>query len=229
MRVVLDLLVAQSMPDLLETWRSAMPDHLFETFDPFMSPAGVTHALAGLRPEVLLVDPSWLKISPLLRRLVTESGNDSARLVIGARHIDDILRFRTADHGFFDILDVGRPPDEVAASVGRIGEGQSALDSDPIWLRVPHPPTPADMSLGPRDQTDLDILELICVGSRDSDIAEIVALSLQRVKNRISAMLDRTGLENRTQLAWQFTNQQLVASMLDNIQYELDREGTRRT
>ena len=85
------------------------------------------------------------------------------------------------------------------------------------------------MSLGPRDQTDLDILEPICVGSRDSDIAEIVALSLQRVKNRISAMLERTGLENRTQLAWQFTNQQLVASMLDNIQYELDREDAERT
>jgi DNA-binding NarL/FixJ family response regulator len=68
-----------------------------------------------------------------------------------------------------------------------------------------------------QDETDHAILELVCVGLRDQDIAEVLGYSVQAIKNRISLMLARAGSPNRTQIASQFTNQLLVAQMIAEI------------
>jgi DNA-binding NarL/FixJ family response regulator len=83
-----------------------------------------------------------------------------------------------------------------------------------------------DITTVPQDATDLAILELICIGYRDSDIAEVLGYSVQAVKNRLGGMLKRSGLNNRTQLAWQFTNQLLTARMVQNMQQQNSRHDS---
>ena len=67
---------------------------------------------------------------------------------------------------------------------------------------------------------------LICVGMQDVDIANVVHLSTQTVKNRISAMLERSGLRNRTQLAWMQANQAVGDAVSRSLGYQGRRSDT---
>lgn len=62
------------------------------------------------------------------------------------------------------------------------------------------------------DETDRKMLELLTLGYTDRKIANEVCLSLQTVRNRISRMLKRMKLANRTQLALHASRLQLNAS-----------------
>ena len=91
-----------------------------------------------------------------------------------------------------------------------MADGHSALDNDPLWSAVSRPPRVDDLQLVPRDSTDEEILRLIAIGLSDQEIAESVYMSSQTVRNRVSHMLIRFGLSNRTQMAWVFTHQNLL-------------------
>jgi len=68
-----------------------------------------------------------------------------------------------------------------------------------------------------RDAIDREILDLVSVGMQDADIANVVHASTQTVKNRISAMLERSGYRNRTQLAWAHSNEVLADAMVRSL------------
>jgi DNA-binding NarL/FixJ family response regulator len=54
------------------------------------------------------------------------------------------------------------------------------------------------------NSTDTSILSYLCDGMTDKEIAQRVYLSAQTIRNRVSAMLHKTGKTNRTQLALSF-------------------------
>jgi DNA-binding NarL/FixJ family response regulator len=138
--------------------------------------------------------------------------------VVGAKAIDDVLRIQAAHRGMFDVIDLSLPARQLISHLHSISLGNSSLSKSDLWRRVPRPSKVADITTVPQDTTDLSILELICIGYRDQDIAEVLGYSVQAVKNRLGAMLKRSGVSNRTQLAWQFTNQLLTARMIQNMQ-----------
>ncbi|NCV97057.1 MAG: DNA-binding response regulator, partial [Acidimicrobiia bacterium] len=57
------------------------------------------------------------------------------------------------------------------------------------------------MALTRLDATDRKMLELLIRGCTDRQIASSVYLSLQTVRNRMSRLLQKFHLDNRTQLA----------------------------
>lgn len=52
-----------------------------------------------------------------------------------------------------------------------------------------------------KDDTDRRIVEAVARGMCDKEIASVIFLSTQTVRNRISRILTSSGLRNRTQLA----------------------------
>jgi hypothetical protein len=46
------------------------------------------------------------------------------------------------------------------------------------------------------------------------------------VKNRLGIMMKRSGVANRTQLAWQFTNQLLIARMVEQMEHAKGRDAS---
>jgi DNA-binding NarL/FixJ family response regulator len=75
-----------------------------------------------------------------------------------------------------------------------------------------------DITTVPQDLTDVAILELISIGFRDQDIAEALHYSVQAIKNRIGIMLKRSGSNNRTQLAVQYTDKLLTAQIIEALE-----------
>lgn len=229
MKVLLDGVLLESPFAMIDVWRGVLPDAVVEVFDPFETPTALHARFARFRPDVLIVSPQWLTIAPLLFTLLEFSGNLGTRRVIGSQVVNDVVRIQSVYRGFFDVVDFTQPVERAAEQVERIHRGVSSLDSDPLWSRVPRPSLVGDIATGSRNQTDADILELLCIGMRDVDIASALFLSVQTVKNRVSALLDRTGANNRTQLAFQFAYQKMMEQMTRHARHEKDAHPAGRS
>jgi DNA-binding CsgD family transcriptional regulator len=220
MKVLLDGALLESPFAMIEVWRGLLSDAVVEAFDPFATPTALHACFARVRPDVLVVSPQWLTIAPLLFTLLEFSGNLGTRRVIGSPVINDVVKIQSFYRGYFDVIDLSQPIERAARQVERIHRGESSLHDDVLWARVPRPSLVGGVTSGSRNQTDTDILELLSIGMRDSDIASALFLSLQTIKNRISGMLDRAGASNRTQLAFHFADHKMLTEMTRHAHHE---------
>ncbi len=202
MRIVVDALVARAVPKLSELIQDLGADSAFGVFGRRVSPERILETLASVRPEVVVVDPSWAAISFLLARCLSDVGSPTARLVLGSSDTDDTLRIHASRRGFFDIVDVARPARHVLQHLTGIVDGKSQLRENRLWTIIDPSSPSSDVDEAMSDRLDRDIVELLSVGLSDREIAAGVHLSLQAVRNRVSAMLERSGCVNRTQLGW---------------------------
>lgn len=193
---------------------------MLDEFNPFATPAALHARFAAARPDVVVVSPGWLVTTALLFTLLDVSGNRNARRAIGVRAVSDVVKIQSAYRGYFDVVDLSRQSVDAAQQITNIHHGVSSLDHDVLWSRVPRPFSVWEEWMESRNQTDNDILKLLSLGLRDIDIAAALFLSVQTIKNRVSSMLDRSGVNNRTQLALRFTNQQMLGAMTHHARNE---------
>ena len=217
MRVLIDALVAQSQPALAEAALTRVTDIGVTVFDPFAPPTQIAAAFSATVPDMILVDPAWLVVSSLLLTVVQMSGCTETRCVVGSPRMDNVLKIQAAHGGFFDVVDLTADPHDVLDHLESNCRGISRLDTDRIWTTVPRPSSSASLFTIPKDPGDLAILELIRIGLSDAEISRSIHMSQQTVRNRVSAMLRRSGLTNRTQMAWTFTNQVLIMRMIQGM------------
>lgn len=227
MRIAIDSLVAAVAPTLIS--EASKTTHTVEVFNAFESPHGISVRMSEIQPDIVVVDPAWLVISSLLENLLTAGGHTAAKRVVASRVVDDVLKIQVAHRGMHDVIDLTASTHINIRSLERLHQGSSSLSADELWRRVPRPTSMVDITTVPHDAIDMAVLELICIGYRDQDIAEVLHYSVQAVKNRLGNMLKRSGLNNRTQLAWQFTNQLLTARMVQNMQQPQTRRDSGTT
>lgn len=213
MRVLLGTVVAETSPGLIQYIHDHDPDSVVEELIPYGSIGATVEKLSEFRPDVLVLYPGWLVLNSVLLRILHLSGCRHTRRVLASEEMNSVLKIEAAYHGFFDVLDLSRPDAALFAALRDVQVGVSSLDSDRLWRTVDRPPSRVDVSLIPGDDFDRSILELLRIGLVDREIADVVCLSSQTVRNRVSAMLQRSGLDNRTNLAWTYTNAKLVDGM----------------
>jgi DNA-binding NarL/FixJ family response regulator len=209
-RIVVSSAVQLAVPELADVFSDSATDLSFGTFDRRISPDRISETVARFRPEVVLVDSSWLVLSTLLLHCLVVGGCPDARCALGSFTSSDALKILASRRGFFDIVDLGQTAHEMLDHVRGIHLGESRLRQDRLWTETfEFAPVPdlADVTV---DELDLQIVDLLSVGSSDREIALAVHLSLQAVRNRVSAMLERSGCVNRTQLGWAFSTRRLV-------------------
>lgn len=212
---MVDTHVANAKPEL--TLGNVVPGAKVAVINSHDNPNKLASDFTELKPEVLVLDTSLAVLASLITKLLSLTGNTESRMVIGAPTVDDITKIKASHHGFFDVVKLSDPVNVLAARLQQIRRGESSLDTDGLWKRIPRPPSINDISKVAKDDTDVSILELVCVGLRDQDIAEVLGYSVQAIKNRVSLMLARAGSPNRTQMASQFTNQLLTSRMVDEM------------
>jgi len=166
--------------------------------------------VAEFAPDLVVGGPAMVDAAFLFRSYLLQSGFGGVSVVVADTNPSASLKVRVAHAGFQDVVDLGRPVAEVLDSLRCAGAGEFALDTDPMWTNINRPTRSADVELAIHDPMDVEILELIAIGLSDSEIAGVVYMSPQTVRNRVSQMLIHSGLSNRTQLAWIFTHQNLL-------------------
>ncbi len=215
-RLLVDQLVADQQSSLLAP--NSLPEGWqVEVFNPFLTPPDLVAVFRDFKPDALVVDEVWLIIAPLLVQLLRVGGCDTAIRIIGTSRVGNVIKLQAAHHGFTDVVEYTEDTGRFVKDLSDSATGRSRLLQDPLWRLVSRPVHLGDVSELIDNETDRDIVELIRIGMPDNDIAECLFLSPQTVRNRVSSMLQRSGLTNRTQMAWAYTNQTLALRMMSNI------------
>jgi DNA-binding NarL/FixJ family response regulator len=195
--------------DLFRTGlRALLEDEGFEVTDASGGPEAARRA-RGFQPDVVVMDmnmpemtgveatPLVLEVAPAASVLMLTIATDDQR-VLGA--------VRAGASGY---LLKDAPLEEIAAGVRAAAAGHSAIaprvarallhsvrTAVPVEPVLPEPAERPDLST-----RELDVLELLTDGCDNTEIAARLYLSPSTVKNHVSKLLDKLGVDNRVQAA----------------------------
>jgi DNA-binding NarL/FixJ family response regulator len=127
------------------------------------------------------------------------------RLVL-ARETSTSLLVQAVNGGFDNVVDITESDaiDRLRESV----EGRHSLRDHPEWRNLEFVLDTSTKEISYHDDLDREIVAMVAVGQSNHEIAECIHLSYQTVRNRISRILDDSGIRNRTQLASIYLRQQ---------------------
>lgn len=215
--VLIDRLVDNERPNLRDAIARHRPGCLIEVFDFLSAPVSIAEVSRHGTPDLVVVDAVWLHLSPLLDRIMSLAECQSAVVVVASRHVDDVFKVQAEHRGFEHFLDLTQASDPLVERLFAVSKASTPAPTPHLWNSVPLAAMSHSGVETARDAIDREILDLVSVGMQDADIANVVHASTQTVKNRISAMLERSGYRNRTQLAWMHSNQVLADAMVRSL------------
>ena len=207
MRLLVGQYVVDEVPGLPDTLAELGP---VEVLPMYRMDSSLVDRLTAFQPDVVVVGRFMTDVAFLFTEYLQQAGCAKSSIVVAAKPLTNALKIKAAHAGFHDAVDLGNPLPEIRAAIQAAGQGEYALDVDPIWRSIGRPPRQLDLPLVTRDETDIEILNLIAIGLSDQEISDAVYMSSQTIRNRVSHMLIRSGLGNRTQLAWIFTHRNLL-------------------
>ena len=192
---------------LMDSAKSIMPtiDYLMETTDidaiAAEHPAEITESLLHSMDTVIVSLPLLAEWWAVESRLTSPL---SIPRLIGTRGQESLTKRQIALLGFDGQIGVAQPipPWEWATSLR-----QTLAATETRGTREPIDPSTLQRMVGDfknialADSINARILSLLALGMFDRQIASVMCLSTQSVKNRISKMLRATDLPNRTALA----------------------------
>jgi len=175
--------------------------------------AWLTSAAPNREPSVVLVDlnlpgMSGLELTRQLRHQYPSLGVVMLSIHEGDEHAFNALQAGAADYHSKDIT-----PKELADILRRVARGEyvindvvekpkvaSRLLSQFRSLPVDYSSPEAEFALfQPLSDREIEVLERIAAGGSNKEIADILGISTQTVKNHISSILRKLSLNDRTQ------------------------------
>lgn len=130
--------------------------------------------------------------------------------VVLSRGVTASLLVQAANGGFDDVVDItGVDPVE---SLREVVESRHSIRDHAEWRNLEFVLDTSAVEISYHDDLDREIVAMVAVGQSNHEIAECIHLSYQTVRNRISRILDDSGIRNRTQLAAIYLRQQYSMS-----------------
>lgn len=217
MRLLVDDAVSTEFPGFAETVSHLRPEWEFLNFRARLGSNNLFESLDSHLPDVVVVDSKWLIIgAPILISLLKKAGLARAKTLVTASNLDNVTKILAAHNGFSDVISNGAQNETLVEKIDKNLNGDSDLDKDELWNLVKRPALATIDTPIAESDVDRAIIELLRIGIPDIEIAEALMLSGQTIRNRVSAMLQRDGFTNRTQLSWAYTNQILVERSSEN-------------
>lgn len=221
MEILVDSLVAARRPDLVAEWSGGSR---IRVFDAYSNPWELRVLFEGSRPDVIMVDPAMIVISFLLLEIVRGAECRVDRVVVGADVITDVMKVQAMRGGFFDLVDTSRSTEEVRLRLEGVHLGRSQLADDRLWAAIAKPTAIGNLVLVPHDAIDVEILELVALGLMNDDIASVVHIAPQTVRNRMSGMLRRSRMSNRSEMAFTYLGQTMTMRMIQGMDHFRPRD-----
>ena len=182
------------------------------------NPLSVHESLGGRHIDAAVVGPMAFARFLEMREAIYEHGptDKKVTIIVAAQNVDSAFVYRARSFGVDDVIDIGRDDDHVAGAleIALLGPrrayelylvGEVDEQVDITLLRIDY-----------ADEVDRRIVPMIVAGYTDREIADVLHFSHQAVRNRISRLLMRSGIRNRTQLASTF--------LLERLSIALDQE-----
>ena len=131
--------------------------------------------------------------------------------VVLTRGITVSLLVQAVNGGFDDVVDI-TGIDPIGALRDAV-EGRHSVRDHAEWRSLEFVLDTSAVEISYHDDLDREIVAMVAVGQSNHEIAECIHLSYQTVRNRISRILDDSGIRNRTQLASIYLRQQFALSL----------------
>jgi len=162
-----------------------------------------TRRIPALRPHVAVLDGRLPDGSGIDVCRDVRSADPSIAALILTSYDDDEALFAAIMAGAAGYVLKQIRGNDLVDAVRRVAAGQSLLDpavTAQVLERLRQGP-PQDAALAPLSQQERRILELIGEGLTNRQIGERMFLAEKTVKNYVSSMLSKLGMERRTQAA----------------------------
>lgn len=160
---------------------------------------------AADKPDILLLGqpPALKSILPLLGRARQQELD--VRIILWVAELSDMDSFRALQMGARGVVTRTQPVAVILECLRSVGEGNVWLESS---SRGVMPRSHSGFRITPRER---EIIELVCRGLKNKEIAEVMTITPGTVKVHLMHIFEKTGARDRFQLALQ--GQQILASM----------------
>jgi DNA-binding NarL/FixJ family response regulator len=165
-----------------------------------------------LRPDVILMDINLPGSSGLQATYQLQNRLPDARVVIITGYDEPEQVFHSLRAGAVAFCSKDMPPESLIRTVHTVYKGKIVIQQQILnkqeaedWIqkhvdrfgkRLTIGDGSDESSLTPRE---IEILEMICHGASNKDIARHLGISYQTVKNHVTAILHKLGVKDRTQ------------------------------
>ena len=195
--------------DLFRTGlRALLEDEGFEVTDASGGPEGARRA-RGFQPDVVVMDMNMPEMNGVEATPLVLEAAPAASVLMLTIATDDERILGAIRAGASGYLLKDAPLEEIAGGVSAAAAGYSAIaprvagallhtvrSTASAPQAVPEPPALPDLSA-----RELDVLELLAEGYDNTDIAARLYLSPSTVKNHVSKLFEKLGVDNRVQAA----------------------------
>lgn len=153
-------------------------------------------ALAKFReaqPDLVLMDLGLPDMSGIEVMVSILKENAHARVIILSMSTGDVEIQQALKAGAFAYLSKNMPPQELVEVIRKVHKGKKHIPAEIATRLAEH--------LGEESLTDreVEVLQLVCDGSRNREIAESLFISEDTVKVHVSRIMDKLGAKDRTQ------------------------------
>jgi DNA-binding NarL/FixJ family response regulator len=195
--------------DLFRTGlRALLEDEGFEVTDA-SGGAEAARRARGFQPDVVVMDMNMPEMTGVEATPLVLEAAPAASVVMLTIATDDQRVLGAVRAGASGYLLKDAPLEEIAAGVRAAADGHSAIAPrvarallDSVRTAVPvEPVLPEPADLPDLSARELDVLELLADGCDNTEIAARLYLSPSTVKNHVSKLLDKLGVDNRVQAA----------------------------
>jgi DNA-binding NarL/FixJ family response regulator len=152
------------------------------------------------RPEVAVLDIRMPVMDGIQAAAVLLAEDLAAPLLLTTFDEPDLIG-RALDVGARGYILKNSPVEQIGAAIVTVAQGGTVFAPDIIdYIRsVVHIPTAT--AFARLTERELEVVALVAQGLSNAQIAQRLYLSNGTVRNHISAILEKTGLEHRTQIA----------------------------
>ena len=189
--------------DGLEMILNSAPD--IEVVSTAYDGAEALERIPAAQPDVVLMDLKMPGMNGIRATREIHKNYPDVKVLVLTTFADDEWVFDAIRAGASGYLLKGTPREELIKAVKGTAEGQTHVDPDvagKLFSQVARSSVERDTSVADGlSERELDVLKLLALGYTNAEISERLYLTRGTVRNYVSSILAKLGVEDRTQAA----------------------------
>ena len=159
------------------------------------------HKAVEFKPDVILLDLIMPNMDGIEAAKMIKSQLSDARIIIITSSLEETMVIAAIKAGASGYLLKDSSPDEIEEAIKMVHHGETAFPSPitSIMVKELNRPEKQPSKCHTLTEREVEILRLIAAGHSNQEIANRLFLSVWTVRTYVTGILDKLGVENRTQ------------------------------